>query len=188
MSGPDIHPTAVVDPGASLGAGVRVGAFSVVGPEVEIGDDNWLLAYTHVAHDCSVGSHCIFSNNATLAGHVQVGDHVILGGFAAIHQFCRLGAHAFIGMGAFVNGDVPPFVMVAQEGYGRPRGVNSEGLRRRGFDSGRISAIKRAYRALYVSGDPLDEARGKLAELARDSDDVRALLEFVDSAERPLLR
>lgn len=261
MPGPDIHPTAVVDPGARLGAGVRVGAFSLVGPEVEIGDgswigphctvggptrigrdnrfhghaaiggeaqdkkyggeraelvigdrnqvrefatinrgtsggggitrigdDNWLLAYTHVAHDCSVGSHCIFSNNATLAGHVQVGDHVILGGFAAIHQFCRLGAHAFIGMGAFVNGDVPPFVMVAQEGYGRPRGVNAEGLRRRGFDSGRISAIKRAYRALYVSGDPLDEARGKLAELARDSDDVRALLEFVDSAERPLLR
>src|SRR5690606_35250402 len=153
-----------------------------------IGDDNWLLAYTHVAHDCSIGSHCIFSNNATLAGHVQVADHVILGGFAAIHQFCRLGAHAFIGMGAFVNGDVPPFLMVAQEGYGRPRGINAEGLRRRGFDSARISAIKRAYRALYVSGDPLEEARGKLAEMARDSDDVRALLEFVDSAERPLLR
>ena len=261
MAAADVHPTAVVDPGARLGNGVRVGAFTLVGPDVEvgdgtwigphctvsgptrigrdnrfhghaaiggeaqdkkyageraelvigdgnqvrefatinrgtaggggttrIGDDNWLLAYTHVAHDCDVGSHCIFSNNATLAGHVQVGDHVILGGFAGIHQFCRIGAHAFIGMGAFVNGDVPPFVMVAQEGYGRPRGINAEGLRRRGFDSGRISAIKRAYRALYVSGDPLEEARGKLAELARDSDDVRALLEFVDSAERPLLR
>ena len=153
-----------------------------------IGDDNWLLAYTHIAHDCVVGNHCVFSNNATLAGHVGIGDHVILSGFVGIHQFCRIGAHAFIGMGAFVNGDVPPFVMVAQEGYGRPRGINAEGLRRRGFDSGRISAIKRAYRALYVSGDPLEEARGKLAELARDSDDVRALLEFVDSAERPLLR
>ncbi|HET8818651.1 MAG TPA: acyl-[acyl-carrier-protein]--UDP-N-acetylglucosamine O-acyltransferase, partial [Xanthomonadaceae bacterium] len=114
--------------------------------------------------------------------------HVILGGFAGIHQFCRIGAHAFIGMGAFVNGDVPPFVMVAQEGYGRPRGINAEGLRRRGFDSARISTIKRAYRALYVSGEPQDAVRGKLAELARDSEDVRALLAFVDSAERPLLR
>lgn len=261
MAGPDIHPTAVVDPGARLGAGVRVGAFTLVGPDVEIGDDtwigphctvtgptrigrgnrfhghaaiggeaqdkkyageraelvigdrnqvrefttinrgtsggggttrigddNWLLAYTHVAHDCLVGNHCIFSNNATLAGHVEVGDHVILGGFAGVHQFCRIGAHAFVGMGAFVNGDVPPFVMVAQEGYGRPRGINAEGLRRRGFDSTRISTIKRAYRALYVSGENLAEARGKLAEMARDSEDVRALLAFVDSAERPLLR
>ena len=138
--------------------------------------------------DCRIGDGCIFSNNATLAGHVQVGDHVILGGFAAIHQFCRLGAHAFIGMGAFVNGDVPPFLMVAQEGYGRPRGINAEGLRRRGFDSARISTIKRAYRALYVSGDPLEEARGKLAGLARDSEDVRALLDFIEASERPLLR
>ena len=258
---PDIHPSAVVEAGARLAPGVRVGAFchigdgvevgegttfgphcSVKGPtrigrdnafhghcaiggdpqdkkfageraELEIGDrntfrefvtvnrgtgsgggitrighDNWLLAYTHVAHDCVVGSHCVFSNNATLAGHVTVGDHVILSGFAGIHQFCRIGDHAFIGMGAFVNGDVPPFVMVAQEGYGRPRGINAEGLRRRGFDSARISAIKRAYRALYVSGNPQDAVRGKLVELARDSEDVRALLAFVDSAERPLLR
>lgn len=154
-----------------------------------IGDDNWLLAYTHVAHDCVVGSHCVFSNNATLAGHVEVGDHVILSGFAGIHQFCRIGAHAFVGMGAFVNGDVPPFVMVAQEGYGRPRGINAEGLKRRGFDAERIAAIKRAYRALYVAGSSLDEARARLAELAAGgSDDVRALLEFIDAGERPLLR
>ena len=153
-----------------------------------IGDDNWLLAYTHVAHDCVVGNHCVFSNNATLAGHVAVGDHVILSGFAGIHQFCRIGAHAFIGMGAFVNGDVPPFVMVAQDGYGRPRGINSEGLKRRGFDAERIAAIKRAYRALYMAGTSLDEARGKLAELADASDDVRALLDFIDSGDRPLLR
>jgi UDP-N-acetylglucosamine acyltransferase len=113
---------------------------------------------------------------------------VILSGFAGIHQFCRIGAHAFIGMGAFVNGDVPPFVMVAQEGYGRPRGINSEGLKRRGFDGERIAAIKRAYRALYVAGVPLDEARGKLVELAQDSADVRSLLEFIDSGDRPLLR
>jgi len=158
------------------------------GGVTRIGDDNWLLAYTHIAHDCNVGSHCVFSNNATLAGHVEVGDHVILSGFVGVHQFCRIGAHAFIGMGAFVNGDVPPYVLVAQEGYGRPRGINAEGLKRRGFGSERIAAIKRAYRALYKSGANLSEARVQLAELARDSDDVRALLDFIDSGERPLLR
>jgi UDP-N-acetylglucosamine acyltransferase len=153
-----------------------------------IGDDNWLLAYTHVAHDCHIGSHCVFSNNTTLAGHVSVGDWVIMSGFSGAHQFCRIGAHAFIGMGALISGDVPPFVMVAQSEQGRPRGINSEGLKRRGFDSERISAIKRAYRALYVSGDTLEQARAKLGELAQGSEDVRAFLEFIDSGERPLLR
>ena len=261
MSAAQVHPSAVVEAGARLGDGVRVGPFCYIGAGVEvgdgttfgshcsvhgptrigrdnrfvahcaiggepqdkkyggervelvigdrnvfrefctvnrgtgngggvtrIGDDNWLLAYTHVAHDCQVGSHCVFSNNATLAGHVTVHDHVILSGFVGVHQFCRIGAHAFIGMGAFVNGDVPPFVMVAQEGYGRPRGINAEGLKRRGFDAGRIAAIKRAYRALYVSGGSLDEARARLAEIAGDSEDVRALLAFIDSGDRPLLR
>lgn len=158
------------------------------GGTTRIGDDNWLLAYTHVAHDCIIGSHCVFSNNATLAGHVEVGDHVILSGFVGVHQFCRIGAHAFIGMGAFVNGDVPPYVMVAQEGYGRPRGINAEGLKRRGFDAARIAAIKRAYRALYVSGAKLDDAKLQLAEIARESDDVRFLLDFIEIGERPLLR
>lgn len=153
-----------------------------------VGDDNWLLAYVHVAHDCRVGNGCVFSNNATLAGHVEVGDQVILSGFAGIHQFCRIGMHAFVGMGAFVNGDVPPFVMVAQEGYGRPRGINSEGLKRRGFDADRTAAIKRAYRALYMSGNDLAQARERLAAIAAESDDVRAMLEFIESSRRPLLR
>lgn len=261
MAAAHVHASAFVDPGAKLGADVRIGAFSLIGPEVEIGDgtivgphcsihgptrigqgnhihghaaiggepqdkkftgertelvigdrntirefvtinrgtgdgggitrigdDNWFLAYTHVAHDCVVGNRCVFSNNATLAGHVTVGDHVILSGFVGIHQFCRIGAHAFIGMGAFVNGDVPPFVMVAQDGYGRPRGINAEGLKRRGFDSARTSAIKRAYRALYVSGDSLTDARVRLAEMAEASEDVREFLAFIDAGERPLLR
>ncbi len=153
-----------------------------------IGSHNWFLAYTHVAHDCRIGDHCVFSNNATLAGHVEVGDHVILSGFTGVHQFCRIGAHAFIGMGAFVNGDVPPYLMVAQEDYGRPRGINSEGLKRRGFDSERVSAIKRAYRALYMSGANLAEAKLQLAALAESSDDVRAFLDFIERGERPLLR
>ncbi|MBU8975043.1 MULTISPECIES: acyl-ACP--UDP-N-acetylglucosamine O-acyltransferase [unclassified Lysobacter] len=153
-----------------------------------IGHDNWFLAYTHVAHDCMIGNHCVFSNNATLAGHVTIGDHVILSGFAGVHQFCRIGAHAFIGMGALVNGDVPPFLMIAQDGYGRPRGINSEGLKRRGFDAERIGAIKRAYRALYMSGGSLEDARAKLAELAAGSEDARMFLEFIDAGEKPLLR
>ncbi|MDQ3160524.1 MAG: acyl-ACP--UDP-N-acetylglucosamine O-acyltransferase [Pseudomonadota bacterium] len=158
------------------------------GGVTRIGDRNWILAYTHIAHDCIVGNDCVFSNNATLAGHVTVGDHVILSGFTGVHQFCRIGAHAFIGMGAFVNGDVPPFLMVAQESYSKPRGINSEGLKRRGFDAGRINAIKRAYRALYMSGAKLDAAKIELSEIASDSADVRDMLDFIERGERPLLR
>ncbi len=154
----------------------------------QIGNGNWLLAYVHIAHDCQIGDGCVFSNNATLAGHVTVGDQVILSGFAGVHQFCRIGAHAFIGMGAFVNGDVPPFLMVAQDKYARPRGINAEGLKRRGFDAPRIMAIKRAYRALYMGDAKLDEAKAELAEIASASDDVRAFLEFIEAGERPLLR
>ena len=153
-----------------------------------VGDDNWMLAYTHVAHDCHVGNHCVFSNNTTLAGHVTVGDHVIISGFAGAHQFCRIGAHAFLGMGALTNGDVPPFTMVGSDSLGRPRGINSEGLKRRGFDAERIASIKRAYRTLYVAGLPLAEAKVQLAEQARSSEDVAELLAFIEQAERPLLR
>ena len=153
-----------------------------------IGNDNWLLAYTHVAHDCQVGDHCVFSNNTTLAGHVSVGNWVIISGFAGAHQFCRIGDHAFLGMGALVTGDIPPFTMVGIDGHGRPRGINSEGLKRRGFETARIGAIKRAYRTLYVAGIPLAEAKQQLAEQARDSDDVRQMLDFIEHADRPLQR
>ncbi len=153
-----------------------------------VGDRNWFLAYVHIAHDCRVGDDCVFSNNATLAGHVEVGNQVILSGFAGVHQFCRIGDHAFIGMGAFVNGDVPPFLMVAQEDYGRPRGINGEGLKRRGFDPERVAAIKRAYRTLYMSGANLTDAKQQLAALAENSADVRAFLDFIEQGERPLLR
>lgn len=158
------------------------------GGSTRIGHRNWFLAYTHVAHDCRIGDDCVFSNNATLAGHVEIGNQVIMSGFAGVHQFCRIGDHAFIGMGALVNGDVPPFLMVAQEDYGRPRGINGEGLKRRGFDPARVAAIKRAYRALYVSGAPLEDAKRQLAAIAADSDDVRAFLDFIERGERPLLR
>jgi UDP-N-acetylglucosamine acyltransferase len=157
------------------------------GGTTRIGDDNWIMAYVHVAHDCVIGNQCILANNATLAGHAVLGDWVILGGFAAIHQFCKIGDHAFIGMGSLVNADVPPFVMVADK-YAEPRGINAEGLKRRGFDADRIAAIKRAYRALYMSGKPMAEVREQLAQGANDSQDVRLMLEFIERSGRGLLR
>jgi len=157
------------------------------GGATRIGNDNWIMAYVHIAHDCTVGNHTIFSNNATLAGHVTIGDWVILSGFSGVHQFCRIGAHAFIGMGCLVNGDVPPFVMMASD-YGRPRGINSEGLKRRGFSAERVNAIKRAYRSLYMGNRSLAQARDELAQQAAGSDDVAAMLEFIESGERALMR
>ena len=157
------------------------------GGVTRIGDDNWIMAYVHIAHDCSVGNQCILANNASLAGHVTLEDWVILGGFSGIHQFCRVGAHAFIGMGSLVNADVPPFVMVADR-YAEARGINSEGLKRRGFDGERIAAIKRAYRAVFVSGKPLTEAKAELALSAANSDDVRQMLTFIEASTRGLLR
>ncbi len=157
------------------------------GGVTRIGDDNWIMAYVHIAHDCRIGNQTIFSNNATLAGHVDIGDHVILSGFSGVHQFCRIGAHAFIGMGCLVNGDVPPFVILAAD-YGRPRGINAEGLKRRGFSAERITTIRRAYKTLYMSGLPLGEAREQLAQLGTDSKDVAELLAFLDQSQRPLMR
>jgi len=157
------------------------------GGYTRIGDDNWIMAYAHIAHDCHVGNQTIFSNNATLAGHVEVGDYAILSGFAGVHQFCRVGEHAFVGMGCLINGDVPPFVIVANE-YGRPRGINAEGLKRRGFSAERIAAIKRAYRTLYMSGMPLERAREELARMAGEAPDVRCMLDFLERSQRALVR
>ncbi|MGN6281291.1 acyl-ACP--UDP-N-acetylglucosamine O-acyltransferase [Frateuria sp.] len=158
------------------------------GGVTRIGDDNWLLAYVHIAHDCQVGNRVVFSNYSALAGHVEIGDWVIISGYAGVHQFCKVGAHAFIGMGCLVGSDVPPFVMMANEQHGRPRGINSEGLKRRGFDAPRISAIKRAYRTLYMSHKTLEEARAALTEQADASTDVRAFCDFIDRSERSLVR
>lgn len=157
------------------------------GGTTRIGDDNWIMAYVHVAHDCRIGSHVVFANNATLAGHVEVGDHVVLGGFAGVHQFCKIGAHAFAAMYSAINRDVPPFIYVAGQ-FAVPRGVNAEGLKRRGFDAERIGAIKRAYRTLYMSHKTLEEARAALVEQASASADVRAFCDFIDRSERSLVR
>jgi UDP-N-acetylglucosamine acyltransferase len=158
------------------------------GGVTSIGNDNWVLAYVHVAHDCKIGNNVVFSNYSALAGHAEIGDWTILSGYSGVHQFCKIGAHAFIGMGCLVSHDVPPFLMMANEPQGRPRGINSEGLKRRGFDATRIAAIKRAYRTLYMAGLSLQEAREKLVEQSKASDDVKAMLEFLDHSERSLAR
>jgi len=157
------------------------------GGATRIGDDNWIMAYVHIAHDCQVGNHTVFSNNATLAGHVVIGNHVILSGFSGVHQFCRIGEHAFIGMGCLVNGAFPPFVIMATE-YGRPRGINTEGLKRRGFSPERIAGIRRAYKVLYMSGLQLSEAREELARIAAEAPDVATMIEFLERAQRPIVR
>jgi UDP-N-acetylglucosamine acyltransferase len=156
-----------------------------------LGNDNWILAYVHIAHDCQVGSNTIFSNNATLAGHVHVGDWVIMSGFAAVHQFCKIGDHAFVGMNASLSQDVPPYILAA----GTPiaaRGLNIEGLKRRGFSAGEIAAIRRAYKLIYKSGLTLDEAKAALdAEAATDEAGAAALRrmrEFLDGASRGIVR
>jgi UDP-N-acetylglucosamine acyltransferase len=257
---PQIHPTAIIDPGAELAPDVAVGPYSVIGAGVRlgagttvashvvirgstvigrnnrifqfasvgedpqdkkyrgeptrleigddntirefvtinrgtaqdggltrIGNDNWIMAYVHVAHDCHVGNHTIFSNNATLAGHVRVDDHVICSGYAAVHQFCHLGAHSFLGGFAAITRDVPPYIMVAGSPPA-PHGINSEGLKRRGFTTHQLRNLKDAYRILYRDGLPLAEARERLTALLPTQPELRLLVEFLDSSERSIIR
>jgi UDP-N-acetylglucosamine acyltransferase len=255
-----IHPTAIVSAGARLATDVSVGAFSIVGAEVqvdegttiashvviagrtrigrrnrifqfasvgdipqdrkyggeptatEIGDDNvirefvsinagtaqdrgtttigdrnWLLAYSHIAHDCVIGNDTTFSNNAQLAGHVVIGDYAVLGGFVGVHQFCRVGAHAMVAAGSIVLQDVPPFVTAA--GYpAKPRGVNSEGLRRRGFSAGDVAAVRRAYKALYRAKLPLEKAREAIVAEAKAVPALALLDAFLETPGRGIIR
>ncbi len=152
-----------------------------------LGNDNWIMAYVHIAHDCQVGSHTIFANNAQLAGHVHVGDHAILGGFTVVHQFVRIGAHSLTAMGTILLQDLPPYV-TASGNTAKPHGINSEGLKRRGYTAEAIAAIKRAYKALYKSGLTLEEAKSELAVQARHHPEVSLLLDFTAKATRGLIR
>ena len=155
--------------------------------ETLIGSDNLFMAYTHVAHDCRIGNHAILANAASLGGHVHIGDWAILGGFSIVHQFCRIGAHCFTAMGSAVAKDVPPYVMVGGH-PAKPRGINSEGLRRREFSGEQISAIKRAYKTLYTSGLPLASARKQLGEAAGEHEELRLMTEFLAASERSIVR
>lgn len=155
--------------------------------ETEIGSDNWIMAYVHIAHDCVIGDHTILANNVTMGGHVNIGDWAILGGFSKVHQFCRLGAHCFAQMDCGIAKDVPPYVMAAGM-PARPRGINREGLARRGFSRDDIRAITEAYRLLYRSGLLLSEARAALAERAVRTPVLDPLVEFLGASERSIIR
>jgi len=255
-----IHPTAIVDPGAKIGANVSIGPYSIIGPAVEIGDnteigphvvikghtrigrdnriyqfaslgevpqdkkyagedtrleigdrntirefctfnlgtvqdagatrignDNWIMAYVHIAHDCQVGNHTTFANNAQLAGHVHIEDWAILGGYTGVHQFCRVGAHVMTAVGTVVLQDIPPYLMAAGN-TAQPYGINVEGLKRRGFSAAAITALKRAYRTLYKSGLMLEEAKVKLAEEAATQPDVQLFVDFLNISKRGIIR
>jgi len=255
-----IHPTAIIDEAARIGAGVSVGAFSVIGGHVEIGagtsighhcvvtgrtrigrdnrifhfcsigeapqdkkyddeatcleigdrntirefctfntgtaqdtgvtrigSDNWIMAYVHVAHDCTVGDNTVFANNASVAGHVQVGDWAILGGFTGVHQFCRVGAHSFCGVATVLLQDLPPFVVCAGN-PAVPRSINAEGLKRRGFSAAAITAIKRAYKTLYRNGLSLEDARKNIAEAAGTTPELAPLVAFLAQSGRGVIR
>jgi len=257
---PATHPTAIVHSGARLAAGVEVGPYSVIGPQVEVGegswigahvvldgrtrigpgtrifhfasigappqdkkyagedtaveigsrntireyvtinrgtaldagvtrvgDDNWIMAYVHFAHDCQIGSHTIFANACQLAGHVSVGDWAIFGATTLVHQFVHVGAHAFTGMGTYLPQDLPPFVTAAGN-MAKPYGINSEGLKRRGFTPEAINGLKRAYRTLYRKGLSLEEARRQLEEQVADCQEVRELLDFLSKSKRGIIR
>jgi UDP-N-acetylglucosamine acyltransferase len=152
-----------------------------------LGDDNWVMAYVHFAHDVQIGSHTIFANACQLAGHVTVGDWAIFGATTLVHQFVHIGAHAFTGMGTYLPQDLPPFVTAAGN-MARPYGINSEGLKRRGFTPDDIAALKRAYRTLYRSGLALAEARAKLEAQVAECRHVRELVEFLDRSKRGIIR
>lgn len=153
----------------------------------QIGSNNLLMAYVHVAHDCMVGDNVILANNTNLAGHVHVGDYAILGGMTAVHQFCHIGSHAFSGGGSVILRDVPPYVMLSGSDS-TPKGINSEGLKRRGFTPESITQIKRAYKVLYRSGNRAEEAVEKLNAMAIDAPEVKIMADFVASSSRGIIR
>jgi UDP-N-acetylglucosamine acyltransferase len=163
------------------------------GGVTRLGNDNWMMAYVHLAHDCIVGDHTIFVNNAQLAGHVEVGDWVILGGFTNVHQFVRIGAHGMTALNTTLLADQPPFVM-SQGQPAKARSMNFEGLRRRGFAPERVAAVKAMHKALYRDGLTLEQSRDRIAQLTQATPaaapDVQMMLSFLErvSAQRGIVR
>jgi UDP-N-acetylglucosamine acyltransferase len=152
-----------------------------------IGNDNWIMAYVHFAHDCQIGNNAIFANLAQIAGHVSVGDWAILGGNTQAHQFVQIGAHSFTGMGTYLAQDLPPYVTAAGN-MARPFGINKEGLKRRGFSPEAIAGLKRAYKTLYRKGLPLEDALGELKAQAAACREVQPLLDFITRSKRGIIR
>src|SRR5687767_623649 len=152
-----------------------------------VGNENWIMAYVHFAHDCQIGSNTIFANSCQLAGHVWVGDWAIFGATTLVHQFVHIGAHAFTGMGTYLPQDLPPFVTAAGN-MAKPYGINKEGLKRRGFSPETIQGLKRAYKTLYRKGLGLEEARAELASQAKEFPEVQQIVDFLDRSKRGIIR
>jgi UDP-N-acetylglucosamine acyltransferase len=152
-----------------------------------LGNDNWIMAYVHLAHDCQVGSQTILANVTQLAGHVHVGDWAIFGATTLVHQFVHIGAHAFTGMGTYLPQDLPPYVTAAGN-MAKPYGINKEGLKRRGFGPDAIAGLKRAYKTLYRKGLGLDEALKELEGQAAACPEVRQILDFIGRSKRGIIR
>lgn len=153
----------------------------------KIGNNNLFMAYTHVAHDCVVGNHCILANNASIAGHVHVGDYAILGGMSGVHQFCHIGAHSFVAATSLILKDVPPYVM-ASGNAAKPFGLNSEGLKRRGFSSDIIRSIKQAYRNVYRQKLTVEEAILEINNSLESSPELRKFTDFILASKRGIIR
>lgn len=152
-----------------------------------MGNDNWVMAYVHVAHDCQVGNHVIFANSTQLAGHVVIDDYVILGGFTGVHQFCQIGAHVMTAVGTVLLHDIPPYVKVSGS-PAAPHGINSEGLKRRGFTSAAVMGIKRAYKTLYRSGLTLEEAKIEINQSIAEAPELQILADFLNRSQRGIVR
>ncbi|MGM0593927.1 MAG: acyl-ACP--UDP-N-acetylglucosamine O-acyltransferase [Pseudomonadota bacterium] len=152
-----------------------------------VGDDNWIMAYVHIAHDCVVGNNTILANNASLAGHVHVDDNVILGGFSLVHQFCAIGRNAFSAFGTVIGKDVPPYLMIAGH-PAKPHGLNSEGLKRHGFSPETVRTLKRAYKIIYRSQLPLAEALSQLDALVTECESVAPMRDFLRDSQRGIVR
>ena len=152
-----------------------------------LGNDNWLMAYIHIAHDCLIGNYTTFANGASLAGHVTVDDYAILGGFTLVHQFCAIGENVFCGMGSAIGKDVPPYLMVSGN-PAQPYGLNIEGLKRRGFDKDVIRGLKEAYKVIYRSGLTVDEALSHLRKLAENTAEIETMITFLTHSSRGILR
>lgn len=155
--------------------------------ETRVGDNNWIMAYVHLAHDCVIGNHTIFANNASLAGHVTIGDYVVLGGYTLVFQFCQIGDYAMTAFAAGVHKDVPPYVMAS--GYrAEPAGLNSEGMRRNGFTPEQIARVKNVYKTLYRQGLGLEEAKAEVLKMAENAPELAVFKNFFETSSRGIIR
>lgn len=175
-NGNTIREFCTINRGTSQGEGATI-----------IGDENWIMAYVHIAHDCIIENHTVFSNGASLAGHVKVEDYAVLGGFTLVHQFCHIGTHSFCGMGTALNMDLPPYV-IASGNLAKAYGLNKEGLRRREFSEESIAALHQAYKALIVSKNSRADQLEKIQDIIEEYPEVRNLVSFIENSSRGIIR